>query len=308
MLAGAGLVEGTDYQTVLLDGFDPVAHYALDGIVGFPGYKSNEPGSSSGPGIPFDLFDPTTYGVPGSFGVLFTTRSLVEDHPTAVEDFVRATMQRARRRPRRPGRRGADRHRPRRGQRQPELPVAGGRDVPVADRHRRPSPPTTPAARGIGVPDSDPAAGRARRLRRGRPVRRRRHARADRPRRADRHRPDRRRLRRAQRRHLALLTSRARAWRRCFIRVLERIGGLNVPPGRRPTLGCAPTLGWKNGRRSSDWWCPALTAPERRSPTSRASTACAAWRSASSCCSTSASARSAAGSSPCRCSSPCPAC
>ena len=31
MLAGAGLVEGTDYETVLLDGFDPIAHYNLDG-------------------------------------------------------------------------------------------------------------------------------------------------------------------------------------------------------------------------------------------------------------------------------------
>ena len=45
MLAGAGLVEGEDYDTVLLDGFDPVAHIALDGIDGFPGYKSNEPGT-----------------------------------------------------------------------------------------------------------------------------------------------------------------------------------------------------------------------------------------------------------------------
>jgi hypothetical protein len=47
MLAGAGLVEGTDYETVLLDGFDPIAHYNLDGIIGFPGYKSNEPGTTS---------------------------------------------------------------------------------------------------------------------------------------------------------------------------------------------------------------------------------------------------------------------
>ena len=43
MLFKAGLKEGTDYQTVLLDGFDPVAQFQLP-IVGRPGYKSNEPG------------------------------------------------------------------------------------------------------------------------------------------------------------------------------------------------------------------------------------------------------------------------
>ena len=93
MLAGAGLVEGTDYQTVLLDGFDPIAHYHLDGIVGFPGYKSNEPGQLERAGLPFTLFDPTEYDVPGSFGVLFTTREWAEANPTALQDFLRATMQ-----------------------------------------------------------------------------------------------------------------------------------------------------------------------------------------------------------------------
>ena len=92
MLAGAGLAEGSDYQTVLLDGFDPLAHYALDGIVGFPGYKSNEPGQLERAGLPFDLFDPTEFDVPGSFGVIFTTRQFAEEHPTAVQDFLRATM------------------------------------------------------------------------------------------------------------------------------------------------------------------------------------------------------------------------
>ena len=51
MLAGAGLTEGTDYETVLLDGFDPIAHYHLEGIAGFPGYKSNEPGQLDRAGL-----------------------------------------------------------------------------------------------------------------------------------------------------------------------------------------------------------------------------------------------------------------
>jgi ABC-type nitrate/sulfonate/bicarbonate transport system substrate-binding protein len=92
MLAGAGLVEGRDYKTVLLDGFDPVAHYHLDGIVGFPGYKSNEPGTLDRAGLKYTLFDPTKFGVPGSFGILFAKRDWVAAHPTATEDFLRATM------------------------------------------------------------------------------------------------------------------------------------------------------------------------------------------------------------------------
>jgi ABC-type nitrate/sulfonate/bicarbonate transport system substrate-binding protein len=92
MLAGAGLIEGRDYQTVLLDGFDPVAHYHLDGIVGFPGYKSNEPGTLDRAGLKYTLFDPTKFGVPGSFGIIFSRKDWVQAHPTAAEDFLRATM------------------------------------------------------------------------------------------------------------------------------------------------------------------------------------------------------------------------
>ena len=130
MLAGAGLVEGTDYETVLLDGFDPIAHYNLDGIVGFPGYKSNEPGQLERAGLPFTLFDPTEYDVPGSFGVLFTTRAW--SRPTWRPPGLPAGDDEGpRRRPRRSGGGDADRRRPRRGEREPELPVARGRVVPV---------------------------------------------------------------------------------------------------------------------------------------------------------------------------------
>ena len=77
---------------MLLDGFDPVAHIAIDGIVGFPGYKSNEPGTLDRAGIDYDLFDPADYDVPGSFGVIYTSRQFLDEHPTAAQDFVRATM------------------------------------------------------------------------------------------------------------------------------------------------------------------------------------------------------------------------
>jgi len=93
MLAKAGLIEGTDYQTVPVDGFDPTVHIAIPTIAGFPGYKSNEPGQLDRAGIPFTLFDPSTDGIPGSFGVIFTNRTFMTEHPTATEDFMRAAMQ-----------------------------------------------------------------------------------------------------------------------------------------------------------------------------------------------------------------------
>lgn len=92
MLLGAGLVAEQDYTTVLLDGFDPTAHIAIDSIAAFPGWKSNEPGRLTAAGIDFVQFDASDAGVPGSFGAIFTTRQFIDEHPTAAEDFVRATL------------------------------------------------------------------------------------------------------------------------------------------------------------------------------------------------------------------------
>jgi ABC-type nitrate/sulfonate/bicarbonate transport system substrate-binding protein len=92
MLAQAGLVEGTDYTTVLLDGFDPKVHIEVPEIVGFPGYKSNEPKQLEAAGVPFTLFDPAEFGIPGSFGILYTNAQFLNEHPTAAQDFVRAAM------------------------------------------------------------------------------------------------------------------------------------------------------------------------------------------------------------------------
>ena len=92
MLATAGLVENEDYETVLLDGFDPTAHIAIESIDGFPGYKSNEPGALERAGIEFDLFDPLDYDIPGSFGIIYGNQQFIDEHPTAAEDFMRATM------------------------------------------------------------------------------------------------------------------------------------------------------------------------------------------------------------------------
>jgi ABC-type nitrate/sulfonate/bicarbonate transport system substrate-binding protein len=91
MLAQAGLKRGTDYKEVLLDGFDPVAHLKTS-IDALPVYKSNEPGQLDRAGVAYKLFDPIDYGVPGSFGIIYTTPDFLSKHPTAVQDFVRAAF------------------------------------------------------------------------------------------------------------------------------------------------------------------------------------------------------------------------
>lgn len=88
----AGLVEGSDFQTALLDGFDPFAHWAIEDISALPGWRSNEPGALERGGETFDLYDPAEFGVPGSFGLIYTNGQFLAEHPTAAEDFMRATL------------------------------------------------------------------------------------------------------------------------------------------------------------------------------------------------------------------------
>lgn len=90
MLAIAG-VERDSFDEILLDGFDPVAHLDL-GIDSLPVYKSNEPAQLDAAGVAVNSFDPLDLDVPASFGIVFTTQGFLEDHPQAVEDFMRASL------------------------------------------------------------------------------------------------------------------------------------------------------------------------------------------------------------------------
>src|SRR5262249_50789258 len=54
--------------------------------------KSNEPGILERAGVPFKAFDPASDGIPGSFGLIYTSQDFLAAHPTAVQDFVRASM------------------------------------------------------------------------------------------------------------------------------------------------------------------------------------------------------------------------
>jgi NitT/TauT family transport system substrate-binding protein len=77
---------------VLLEGFDPTVHIEVPDIVGFPGYKSNEPKQLEAKGIPFTLYDPSDYDIPGSFGIVYTNTTFLTEFPSAAQDFMRATM------------------------------------------------------------------------------------------------------------------------------------------------------------------------------------------------------------------------
>ena len=90
MIAKAGLQRGT-FEELLLEGFNPVEHFAL-GIEALPVYRSNEPRWLDLAGIDYITFDPLDYEVSASFAIYMTTRSFYEEHPTVVEDFVRAGL------------------------------------------------------------------------------------------------------------------------------------------------------------------------------------------------------------------------
>lgn len=76
---------------VILEGFDPVAHLE-GGIDALPVYKSNEPNILESQNVPFKMLDPSDYEVPSSFGIVFTTRSFLDENYDFVQDVVRALV------------------------------------------------------------------------------------------------------------------------------------------------------------------------------------------------------------------------
>ncbi len=90
MLAAHGLELGSGYSEVLLDGFDPISQLAQ--VDALPVYKSNEPGQLDAAGVAYTLFDPAAEGIPGSFGLLYTSADFAAANPTVVEDFIRAAL------------------------------------------------------------------------------------------------------------------------------------------------------------------------------------------------------------------------
>ncbi len=88
MMLSVGGVNRGDFDELDVP-FDPIGAFEL-GIDSLPVYKSNEPRQLDAAGFAYRVFDPSDYDVPSSFGVLATSSSFLNDHPTAVQDFIRA--------------------------------------------------------------------------------------------------------------------------------------------------------------------------------------------------------------------------
>ena len=84
-------IDRSCFDEILLDGFDPIAHLDL-GIDALPVYKSNEPNTLRSNGVPFTMLDPLDFDVPSSFGVTFTTQSMIDENPGLVADVMRALI------------------------------------------------------------------------------------------------------------------------------------------------------------------------------------------------------------------------
>lgn len=89
MLAAAG-VDRSKIREVPV-GFDPRL-LAAGNVDVYPVFESNEPDILQKLGVPTRLFRPTDYGVP-SLGLTYLTRQqLVDDDPTVLERFLKATL------------------------------------------------------------------------------------------------------------------------------------------------------------------------------------------------------------------------
>ncbi len=91
MLAAKGVDEKKITQ-IEVD-FNPVVLFQTD-IVALPVYKSNEPGQLDAQGFAgkYSVFDPHDSAIPASFAVFATSKAFAKKHPSAVADFLRATL------------------------------------------------------------------------------------------------------------------------------------------------------------------------------------------------------------------------
>jgi NitT/TauT family transport system substrate-binding protein len=90
MLAGVGLESGEDYDEAAI-GFDPRVIGGGD-IQGIAGFRSNQPETLRREGFNVIEFWPEEHGGVGSFGATMASTAFLEEHPTAAEDWIRATL------------------------------------------------------------------------------------------------------------------------------------------------------------------------------------------------------------------------
>jgi len=95
MLAANSLVAGTDYQVADIQqqyGLDPTVQITIPTIAAFPASKSVQPGVLNRAIVKYHTFDPSDADIPGNFGLLYTNQAFATEFPSAVQDFVRASM------------------------------------------------------------------------------------------------------------------------------------------------------------------------------------------------------------------------
>ena len=123
---------------------------------GSPATRATSRASSSGPGSPFDAVRPDRVRRARLVRRAVHDARVGRGQPDRAAGLPAGDDARPRRRPRRSGGGDADGRRPRRGQRQPELPVARGRVVPLGDRLRSCCQEQTPRTATTACPTSPP--------------------------------------------------------------------------------------------------------------------------------------------------------
>lgn len=85
--------EGVKMSTVKIvqTGYDPL-FLARGQVVALSAYKSNEPWLLLSQGYKTRQFNPTDYGIKSSNATMLVNPSFLKEHPTAVEDFMRASL------------------------------------------------------------------------------------------------------------------------------------------------------------------------------------------------------------------------
>lgn len=89
MLEKAGVKLSTVKEVEV--GYDPTI-LPRGQVQALTAYKSNEPVQLHDEGYKFREWDPASFGIKGAFNVLDVNRQWASKHPTALEDFLRATF------------------------------------------------------------------------------------------------------------------------------------------------------------------------------------------------------------------------
>lgn len=89
MLVKAGVDVGSIKQVVVK--YDP-SILPRGQVRSLTGFKSNEPDLLAAQGVKITQWNPEDFDVSGSFGAMSANRAFVRDHPTAAQDFMRASL------------------------------------------------------------------------------------------------------------------------------------------------------------------------------------------------------------------------